>query len=228
MKRNLPIILILIFLTIESEAQDWPNLNRFQKANLELGSPKPNEDRVVFIGNSITEGWLAKRPLFFKDKPYVNRGISGQTTPQMLLRFRQDVIKLKPAVVVILAGINDIAGNTGPTTVSAIADNILSMGQLAASNNIEVVLCSVLPASYFPWKPDLKPGNLVLELNGRLKKIAAEHNWVYVDYHSNMVNPELGLKKELGYDGVHPNAKGYFIMEPLVEAGILMALDTQE
>lgn len=228
MKNTLPIILILIFITTEGNAQDWPNLKRYQAANLELGIPGPNEDRVVFMGNSITEGWLQKRPLFFRDKPYINRGISGQTTPQMLLRFRQDVINLKPAVVVILAGINDIAGNTGPTEISTITQNILSMGQLAASNNIEVVLCSVLPASYFPWKPDIKPGELVLELNSRLKKMAAENSWVYVDYHSNMVNDELGLKKELGYDGVHPNAKGYFIMEPLVKAGIEMALGNRK
>jgi len=216
--------LLLGLLTFEGLAQDWANLKRFQQDNLELVSPEPGEARVVFMGNSITEGWSKKRPRFFIGKPYVNRGISGQTTPQMLLRFRQDVIRLEPAVVVILAGINDIAGNTGPATIQSIADNIISMIQLAAANDIEVVICSVLPASYFPWKPDLNPGEKVLELNTILKQYAMDNNLVYVDYHSPMVNDELGLKKDLGYDGVHPNAAGYFMMEPLVEAGIREAL----
>lgn len=224
MKYILSVILFLSFFGSETIAQDWPNLKRYQDANQELGAPKPGEERVVFMGNSITEGWIQKRPLFFLNKPYVNRGISGQTTPQMLLRFRQDVINLEPAVVVILAGINDIAGNTGPATVESIANNIKSMVQLAKANDIEVVILSVLPASYFPWKPDLKPGEIVLKLNSLLKEYAVENGCVYVDLHKSMANDELGLKKEYGHDGVHPNAKGYFVMEPPVETAIQKAL----
>lgn len=228
MKRSLPILFLLTLIASSGQAQDWPNLKRYQAANQELGAPKPDEARVVFMGNSITEGWIQKRPLFFLNKPYINRGISGQTTPQMLLRFRQDVINLEPAVVVILAGINDIAGNTGPATVESIADNIISMVQLAQANDIEVVILSVLPASYFPWKPNLKPGEIVAELNTLLKEHALENDCVYVDLHKSMVNDELGLKKEYGYDGVHPNAKGYFVMEPPVEAAIQKALDKRK
>jgi len=166
--RNLPSCLgiaLLFLIVANTHAQDWPDLKRFQMQNAEIGIAKAGEQRVVFMGNSITESWLSIRPDFFEGKPYVNRGISGQTTPQMLLRFRQDVINLKPAVVVILAGINDIAGNTGPTTIDEIANNIYSMAELARSHNIKVVLCSVLPAAEFTWNPDLKPADKVIELN---------------------------------------------------------------
>lgn len=149
-------------------------------------------------------------------KLYVNRGISGQTTPQMLVRFRQDVINLKPSVVVILAGINDIAGNTGPSTIEGIADNIMSMAELAKANNIKVVLCSVLPAFDFPWRQGLEPAEKVVKLNALLKSYAEKHNFVYVDYFTAMANESNGLKNELGNDGVHPNATGYSIMEPLI------------
>ncbi|HYH16561.1 MAG TPA: GDSL-type esterase/lipase family protein, partial [Flavisolibacter sp.] len=134
---------------------DWANLNRYAEQNKKLGLPKGQERRVVFMGNSITEGWSRADSAFFNGKSYINRGISGQTTPQMLLRFRQDVIDLKPAVVVILAGINDIAENTGPTTVEAIFGNIVSMAELAKMNNIRVVLSSVLPAYTFSWRPNI-------------------------------------------------------------------------
>lgn len=220
-------LLFICFFMAGTSAQDWPNLKRYQKENAQLPLPKKGEHRIVFMGNSITEGWSKKRPLFFHEKPYVNRGISGQTTPQMLLRFRQDVVNLKPSVVVILAGINDIAGNTGPTSISTIAGNIISMTQLARANQIEVVICSVLPASYFPWKPEMKPGEKIVELNVILKQYAIANECIYVDLHTSMVNDQLGLKKELGYDGVHPNAKGYFVMEPLVEAAIEKILRKQ-
>ncbi len=223
MKNSLSILVVLTLLTT-GHAQDWANLNRYQADNEELGAPKSNENRVVFMGNSITEGWIQKRPLFFLNKPYVYRGISGQTTTQMLLRFRQDVIELEPAVVVILAGINDIAGNTGPASVESIAGNIKSMAELAKVNEIEVVILSVLPASYFPWNPDLKPGEIVIELNSVLKNYAIENKCVYVDLHTPMANEKLGLKKEYGYDGVHPHAKGYFVIEPAVEIAIHRAL----
>ena len=213
--------ILLIFLLFEfSYAQDWANLKRFQKENTELTISKPNEHRVVFMGNSITEGWLSIRPGFFSNKPYVNRGISGQTTPQMLLRFRQDVINLMPSVVVILAGINDIAGNTGPSTIEMIADNIISMAELAKANNIKVILCSVLPAYDFPWRQGLEPAEKVIKLNRLLKTYANKHNLVYVDYFTAMADESNGLKKELGSDGVHPNITGYLIMEPLVETAI--------
>lgn len=216
---------MLTFLLFEfSHAQDWANLKRFQKENTELTISKPNEHRVVFMGNSITEGWLGKRPDFFANKPYVNRGISGQTTPQMLLRFRQDVINLMPSVVVILAGVNDIAGNTGPSTIEMIGDNIISMAELAKANNIKVILCSVLPAYDFPWRQGLEPAEKVVKLNRLLKTYANKHNLVYVDYFTAMADESNGLKKELGSDGIHPNITGYLIMEPLVENAIAKTL----
>jgi lysophospholipase L1-like esterase len=216
---------LLTFLLFEfSYAQDWANLKRFQKENSELTIPKPKEHRVVFMGNSITEGWLGIRPDFFSNKPYVNRGIGGQTTPQMLLRFRQDVISLMPSVVVILAGINDIAGNTGPSTIKMIADNIISMAELAKANNIMVVLCSVLPARDFSWRPGLEPSEKVVKLNRLLKTYANKHNLAYVDYFTAMADESNGLKKELGSDGVHPNITGYLIMEPLIENAIAKTL----
>tara|TARA_B100000767_G_scaffold231814_1_gene223409 strand:+ start:966 stop:1607 length:642 start_codon:yes stop_codon:yes gene_type:complete len=208
----------MLFNTL-SYAQDWANLKRFQQENSEL-IPKANEHRVVFMGNSITEGWLSIRPDFFVNKPYVNRGISGQTTPQMLLRFRQDVINLKPSIVVILAGINDIAQNTGPSTIEMIANNIISMVELAKANQINVIICSVLPAFDFPWREGLKPAEKVIKLNALLKAYSNKNKLEYVDYYSAMVNDSNGLKKELGEDGIHPNKDGYLIMEPILEKAI--------
>lgn len=212
------------FFTQIASAQDWANLERFRHANSELIMPKTNEHRIVFMGNSITEGWINIRPEFFKGKPYINRGIGGQTTPQMLLRFKQDVIDLDASVVVILAGINDIAGNTGPSTIKMITDNIFSMAELAKANGIEVILCSVLPAADFPWRPGMKPGPKVIELNSHLQAYAQTNDLIYVDYFSAMVDNSNGLKHELGTDGVHPNVAGYLIMEPLLEQGIAKAL----
>jgi len=218
--------ILLIFLLFDfSYAQDWANLERFQKENTKLKMSKHNKNRVVFMGNSITEGWLNLHPEFFANKPYINRGIGGQTTPQMLLRFRQDVINLKPTVVVILAGINDIAGNTGPSTIEMIADNIISMAELAKANNINVILRSVLPAYDFPWRPGLEPAEKVTKLNKLIKAYAKKHNLVYVDYFTPMADESNGLKKELGSDGVHPNKIGYLIMEPLVEDAITKTLN---
>ena len=212
------ILFAMLFNTL-SYAQDWANLKRFQQENSEL-IPKANEHRVVFMGNSITEGWLSIRPDFFVNKPYVNRGISGQTTPQMLLRFRQDVINLKPSIVVILAGINDIAQNTGPSTIEMIANNIISMVELAKANQINVIICSVLPAFDFPWREGLKPAEKVIKLNALLKAYSNKNKLEYGDYYSAMVNDSNGLKKELGEDGIHPNKDGYLIMEPILEKAI--------
>ena len=209
----------MLFTTL-SYGQDWANLKRFQQENSELMLAKAHENRVVFMGNSITEGWLSIRPEFFKNKPYVNRGISGQTTPQMLIRFRQDVIHLKPSTVVLLAGINDIAENTGPSTIEMIANNIVSMAELAKANHINVIICSVLPANKLPWREGLKPAEKVIKLNTILKSYSKKHKLAYVDYYSAMVNDSHGLKKELGEDGIHPNKNGFLIMEPILEKAI--------
>ena len=214
------IVFVLVFCSEYSTAQDWANLQRFQDENSQLVITDSIQHRVVFMGNSITEGWIKWRPEFFEGKPYVNRGISGQTTPQMLLRFRQDVINLKPSAVVILAVINDIAGNTGPSTIQMIMDNLISMAELAKANQIKVIFCSVLPAKDFPWRPGLEPDEKVVKLNALLRDYTLERGLVYVDYFSAMVDDSNGLKDNLGYDGVHPNALGYSVMEPLVEEGI--------
>lgn len=208
-----------------SYGQDWPNLNRYKEENakLEVLNSK-DHSRVVFMGNSITEGWLNKRPDFFSANQYINRGISGQTTPQMLLRFRQDVIALKPLAVVILAGINDIAQNTGPYSLEATSGNLFSMCELAKQNGIKVIICSVLPAADFPWKHGLEPAPKVVALNKVLKEYAEKNKLFYVDYFSAMVNEKWGLKEELGTDGVHSNEAGYAIMEPILQRAISKVL----
>jgi lysophospholipase L1-like esterase len=203
---------------------DWAWLERFRQANAELPPPAPGEQRVVFMGNSITEAWAKYFSAHFPGKPYVGRGISGQTTPQMLVRFRQDVIALSPRVVVILAGTNDIAGNTGPATLEMIADNIMSMTELAQAHGIRVVLGSVLPAYDYPWKKGLEPAPRIVALNAWLKQYAASANAVYVDFHTAMADERQGLRVELSPDGVHPNEAGYRIMGPLVEQAIAAAL----
>lgn len=205
-------------------AQDWANLNYFKEENAKIGLPRTCDDRVVFMGNSITKGWSDKAPNFFKNPNYINRGISGQTSPQMLLRFKQDVVKLYPKVVVILAGVNDIAENTGPTTLEMIEDNIYSMSQLAHAHNIEVVFCSVLPTNDFPWNRGLEPAEKIVELNNRLKKYADIHGIVYADYYTSMVDDKNGLKEEYTSDGVHPTKEGYEIMAPIAEMAIARAL----
>jgi lysophospholipase L1-like esterase len=203
---------------------DWANLNHFRQANLDLGDPKPGEQRVVFLGNSITEGWLIQDPAFFQGRPYINRGISGQTTHQMLVRFRQDVIGLKPAVVVILAGTNDIAQNMGPTTTQAIMDNIISMAELAKIHQIKVVLCAVLPAYNYNWRPGLEPAEKITALNQLIREYCLENKIAFVDYHTPMADHRNGLIYEYGEDGVHPNKNGYKVMGPLAEEGIRKAL----
>lgn len=213
----------LLFSGLELNAQDWPNLERFRKENAALGLPSKGENRVVFMGNSITQGWIDKRPAFFANRPYINRGISGQTTPQMLVRFRQDVIALQPRVVVILAGTNDIAGNTGPSTLEMIEDNLASMAELAQVNGIRVVLCSVLPVFDYPWKPGLKPANKIINLNTWIKKYCDKKGFIYLDYFSSLADENNGMKSSLTTDGVHANVAGYKMMEPLVEASIQKA-----
>ena len=226
MKTLLSLFVLALFMNVNTAIaqDDWANLKQFQEANATLGLPSDGESRVVFMGNSITIGWLNTCPEFFKDRPYINRGISGQTTPQMLVRFKQDVIDLQPKVVVILAGTNDIAGNTGPSTQKMIEDNLAGMAQLAQANGIEVILCSVLPANDYPWRPGLNPDQKIPALNKWIKQYAQENEIIYVDYFSALVNEDNGMNKELAYDGVHPTAAGYAIMAPLVENAINKAL----
>jgi len=209
----------------ERQKNDWANLGKYKEGNDNLSMTKSIKPRIVFMGNSITEGWKNADSAFFAPgKNYIDRGISGQTTPQMLLRFRQDVIDLKPAVVIILAGINDIAQNTGPMTLEQTFGNIVSMAELAKANKIRVVISSVLPAFDFPWRPGLQPASKVVKLNTMLKEYAAKNNIVYLDYFTTMKDSRNGLKPELTYDGVHPTLAGYKVMEPLAEKAIAEAL----
>jgi alpha-L-fucosidase len=203
--------------------EDWANLHKYEKANAEVGLPKANEDRVVFMGNSITEGWVRNDPEFFHSNSYIGRGISGQTTMQMLLRFRPDVLDLKPKAVVILAGTNDIAANKGPVSIENTAGNIFSMVELAQANGIKVVLASVLPANRYSWRPAIYPADKIIALNKLIKAYAEEHNIVYLDYYSPMVDNEKGLKSAYSKDGVHPTTKGFDVMEPLVQKAIIKA-----
>jgi len=223
MKRHIIFTLSIFIFAGIANAQDWANLNKFKEENEKVASLPKDKNRVVFMGNSITEGWKNICPEFFKPE-YINRGIGGQTTPQMLLRFRQDVINLQPKAVVILTGTNDIAGNTGPSTVEMITDNIASMAQLAKANNIKVILCSVLPVYDYPWSPNKNPVEKISKLNQWIKEYAAKNKFIYVDYYSPMVDERKGLKKEYSNDGVHPNLAGYNIMIPLVEAAIKKVL----
>ncbi len=210
--------------TANAQVTDFGGLQRYRAANLALGDPAPGEQRVVFYGNSITDSWAQYFPVMFPGKPYVGRGISGQTTPQMLVRFHQDVVALKPAVVVILAGVNDIAGNTGPSTIEMIADNIMAMTEIAKEHGIRVVLSSVLPAFSFPWRPGIEPAPQIIALNAWARRYAVEAGVTYLDYHTAMADERGGLPATLSKDGVHPNEAGYRVMAPLAEAAIMKAL----
>ncbi len=232
MKKILVMVALLVINAVNAMSQtqpdplrtDWPNLAKYRDANAKLPPPAANENRVVFLGNSITEGWAQYFPTMFAGKPYINRGIGGQTTPQMLIRFRQDVIALQPKVVVILAGINDIAGNTGPSTLEMIEANLASMTELAQSNGIRVVLSSVLPAADFPWRPGMDPAPKVIALNKWIKDYAAKRGAIYLDYHSAMSDDKGGMRAGLASDGVHPTEVGYRLMAPLAEEAIAKAL----
>ncbi len=209
------------------QAQDWANLNKYQNENATLLAKAPGEQRVVFMGDSITEFWSISNPHFFSKNLYINRGISGQTTPQMLVRFRADVIALRPEIVVILAGINDIAENTGPTTLETIANNLYSMAELAEANHVKVILCSVLPANDFPWNSNQKPAEKIRILNTMIKNYADAKGVLYLDYFSYMLDEYNGLKAIYSGDGVHPNKLGYQIMAALVEKAINQVLGTK-
>jgi len=221
---------------VESQSRqlkDWPDLGHYREANAKLGAPGKDERRVVFLGDSITDLWALPRfGAFFPGKPYIGRGIGGQTTPQMLVRFRADVIDLEPKVVVILAGTNDLAGNTGPMTLEETEGNLSSMAELARAHRIRVVLSSVLPVSHYgrdqngnPVDARIKrPPKKILELNAWLEKYAAANEHVYLDYFSALADEQGLLKRELSEDGLHPNAAGYAVMAPLAEKAIQAAL----
>lgn len=205
---------------------DWPDLDRYRDDDARLGAPAPGEARVVFLGASITDFWGRKYGEFFPGKPYVNRGISGQVTSQLLVRFQQDVVHLKPAAVILAdAGANNIAGNAGPATLEMFQNDIVSIVAIARANHIRVILASLLPASRFPWKPEARPAEEIREWNEWLKSYARQQGMVYLDYYSALVDDEGGMKPELAFDAaVHPNSAGYAVMQPLAEKAIAEAL----
>jgi lysophospholipase L1-like esterase len=215
----------------DARLRDWPNLARYREANHSLPAPTGAMSRVVFMGDSITDAWPQPRyGTFFERKPYIGRGISGQTTSQMLVRFRQDVINLKPRIVVILAGTNDIAGNTGPVTDDDIQGNLAAMAELAKVHGIRVVLSSITPVSAYHTSPTgapqttSRPMSRIRAINAWMKTYAASNGHVFLDYFSAMVDSSGVLREELSADDLHPNAKGYEVMGPLAEAAIRQAL----
>lgn len=212
--------------SMQKKLADWPQLERYRSAIAALPAPTPGEKRVVFYGDSITDAWAGPKnaAVFFPGKNYIGRGISGQTTPQMLVRFQQDVVALHPAAVVLLAGTNDLAGNTGLSTQEMIEDNIRSMADIARANGIRFVVGSVLPVSDYKWRPGLQPAAKVRTLNVWLKQFAEERGLVYVDYYSALVNADGGMREGTSNDGVHPTPMGYGVMMPIAQAGIDKAL----
>lgn len=208
----------------ENFADDWAALSKYQKENELLSPPTRKEKRVVFLGSSIFEFWKQKDPQYFNDKPYLDRGISGQISPQLLIRFRQDVINLKPKVVIILAGSNDIAGNTGHVTTDKIVDNIKSMAELARLHHIKVILCKYLPVYEYPWNKSIKAADIIVNLNEKIVAYAKERNYTVLDYWTPLVDERKGQRAELTVDGVHPNLAGYKIMEGVTEVAIKKAL----
>jgi lysophospholipase L1-like esterase len=214
---------------VPAPVKEFANIARYHAENAQLAPPAPGENRVVFMGDSITDGWGRKYGTFFPGKPYVNRGISGQTTPQMLIRFRPDVVALKPKVVVILAGTNDIAGNTGPSTLEMIEDNLTSMAELAKVNGIKVVFSSVMPVcDYIKTQTVRRPPEQIIALNAWMKDYAAKNGLVYLDYYTAMLDDKQALKQELTYDGLHPNEAGYNLVGPLAEKAIATALANRD
>ena len=203
---------------------DWANNNYYKEANLKLKAYSADKKRVVFMGDSITENWGILKPEFFSQTKFINRGISGQTSPQMLIRFRSDAIELEPSIIIILAGTNDIAGNTGPTTIKMISNNIISMSELAISHNIKVIISSVLPIYSYNWSDVKEPNKKVIDLNKILYDYATKKNLPFLDYYSSMVDNRPGLKKEFSDDEVHPNKVAYEVMSDLALKAIRTAL----
>lgn len=222
-------MLCLLFSWTETMAQkhdQFANFKRYEQANKELPAPAKKEKRVVFMGNSITEEWVRIHPEFFKENGYIGRGISGQTTYQFLLRFRNDVINLKPKVIIINGGTNDVAENTGPFDLNNTFGNIASMAEIAKANNIKVILTSVLPASGFRWNKKITDAPERIEaLNAKIKEYAKENKIPYVDYYTPMVTgEERALNPDYSKDGVHPTLEGYLVMEALIKPAIDKAL----
>ena len=209
---------------MEARLADWPQLGKYKAANAALGQPGPGENRVVFFGASMTEFWGKYGSSFFPGKPYVNRGISGQTTAQMVARFRQDVIDLHPKVVVILGGTNDVAGNTGVMTPEMTEGNWESMADMAKANGIRVIFASITPATEFSWHKGVQPAEKIRVRNEWLKNYCQTHSIIYLDYYSILVNDTGGMKADLTVDGVHANVKGYQLMAPLAQAAVDQAL----
>lgn len=220
--------LLLAAATASAQNKDWPGIGRYEKANANTPAPTKGKVRVVYMGDSITDAWINNDSTFFKSNNYLDRGIGGQTTGQMLIRFRPDVINHKPDVVVILAGINDIAENNGPSKMEDVMGNIISMAELARANKIKVVLSSVLPAAAFPWNPKIDPKPKVKILNDMIKAYAAKEKFTYLDYFTPMVDENQGLPKKWSQDGVHPNLDGYRVMEPLAQKAIAAALKAKQ
>jgi lysophospholipase L1-like esterase len=231
--KNFILLSILIFLSNavcaqkeeyrELMEQDWANLKKYKAQNEKIIANQDFPD-VVFMGNSITEGWVNAQPEFFKNNNYAGRGIGGQTTPQMLIRFMPDVVNLNPKAVVILAGTNDIAGNTGFSSVDMITNNIQAMAQLAEANNIKVILASILPVYDYPWRPGLEPVQKIAEINTWIKKYAEENKYTYLDLFTPLKDEKEGLPKRYSEDGVHPNLEGYHVMAPLTKKAIQITL----
>ena len=206
---------------------DYAQLARYRDEDASLPPPAPGEQRVVFLGDSITDFWGRRYGQFFPGKPYVNRGISGQTTPQMLLRFQQDVVALHPAAVLILAGINDIAGNTGPEHLTEIEANFRSMVAIAKQEHIRIILASTLPAAVLPWRPAVQPAAQVRTLNAWLAGFAEDEHLVFCNYYPALANSAGGMREDLAFDqAVHPNSAGYALMAPIAEAAIKASLAT--
>jgi len=224
-------LLILLCFRVKAQTaeenlhKDWANVKRYETANRRLTPATGIKNtRVIYMGDSITDLWIISDSAFFSSHDFIDRGISGQTTGQMLVRFREDVINLKPAAVIILAGINDIAENNGPSKLEDVMGNIVSMSELANINRIKVILCSVLPAYSFPWRPAINPVPKVKALNSMIKTYADSHHLQYLDYYSAMADTRGGLSEDLAKDGVHPTLKGYKLMEPLALKAIVSAL----
>jgi lysophospholipase L1-like esterase len=217
-------VLPLLLPSLALAQTDWAELGHFAAENAALGSPDRGEQRVVFLGDSITQGWSDASPAYFADKAYVERGISGQTTPQMLVRFRADVVDLEPAAVIILAGTNDLAGNTGPATNKMIQDNLASMSEIAAANGIRVVLATILPTTDYPWAPGLDPAPRIAAINEWIADYVEEKDHVFLDYHSGLANAQGAMQTAYTYDGVHVTGDGYSVMEALAEDAIDEAL----
>ena len=210
--------------TTQAKNQDWANLGYYEQQNKQLTKPSENGKRIVFIGDSITEEWGHLYPEFFSNNLYINRGIGGQTTPQILIRFKPDAIDLYPDVINIFAGTNDIAGNTGLSTVKMITDNIFTMAEVAIMKNIKVIISSILPVKNYPWSEDITDApSKINSINEIIKEYVNKNNLYYIDYFSHMVDENEGLKSKYTYDGVHPNKTGYKLMSAVAEKVILQA-----